>query len=83
MVGIGNQALRVSPSPGQATGIGEGLNISQIKRFQFLDNTCFYGRLRYTAAPYGFHIKLNSFAYFFLIQYPVVFDITCEVSHEP
>ena len=52
----------------QATGIVEGLKIShEIKSFQFLDNTCFYGRLRYpsdTTAPYGFHIKLNLFGIF-------------------
>ena len=64
----------------QATGTGEGLKIShEIKRFQFLDNTCFYDRLRYTsytAAPYGFHIKLSLFGIF------ISHSISCSIWYQ-
>lgn len=62
--------------------LGRLKDIMWDETFQFLDNTCFYGRLSYTlhsAATYGFHIKLNLLGIFFLIQYPAAFDITCEV----
>lgn len=50
------------------------------KTFQFGDNTCFSGSLRYTV-PYGFHIKLSWLDMFFssfnILWYLI--SLTCEV----